>query len=238
MLPGRGRTEGRHIVEDWVRWHRAYDDPDSSLARRLVVVRRRIAEALDALGSRAQRILSLCAGDGRDLLPVLALRPLAARPPDGRPGAVLVENDPTLAAQARSRARAHGLTNVRILVGDASIPAAFAEAIPADLLLLCGIFGNISRQDIETTARAVPSLLAPGGHVIWTCGAADPDLRPAIRRLFSDLGLEETSFDGHPENFGVGAGRLPDPGRTNNTTTAPAPADDGPLPDRLFTFLR
>jgi hypothetical protein len=213
------------LVEDWVRWHRAYDDPDSSLARRLVVVRQRIAEALDALGSRAQRILSLCAGDGRDLLPVLALRPA-----DGRPGAVLVEKDPTLAAQARRRARTHGLANVRILVGDAGVPGGFADALPADLLLLCGIFGNISRQDIETTVGAVPALLAPGGHVIWTRGAADPDLRPAIRRLFTDLGLDETSFDGHPEEFGVGAAHLPDP--------SPTPTAGGPLPSRLFTFLR
>ncbi|HEV7720468.1 MAG TPA: class I SAM-dependent methyltransferase [Iamia sp.] len=215
-------------MEDWVRWHEAYDDPDSSLARRLVVVRRRIAEALDALGSRAQRILSLCAGDGRDLLPVLALRPLAARPPDGRPGAVLVENDPTLAAQAQRRARTHGLANVRVLVGDASNPGAFADALPADLLLLCGIFGNISRPDIEATVGAVPALLAPGRHVIWTCGAADPDLRPAIRRLFTDAGLDETSFDGHPEHFGVGAAHLPDT----------SPTVSSPLPDRLFTFLR
>ena len=33
---------------DWVAWHRAYEDDDSSLSRRLAVVRRRVGEALDA----------------------------------------------------------------------------------------------------------------------------------------------------------------------------------------------
>lgn len=214
-------------MEDWVAWHRAYDDPDSSLARRLVVVRRRIAEALDELGSRAQRVLSLCAGDGRDLLPVLALRPLAARPPDGGPGAVLVEKDPALAAGARRRARVHGLSAVRVVVGDAGDPATFADFLPADLLLLCGIFGNVSRQDIVTTVAAVPAMLAPGGRVVWTCGARDPDPRPAVRQLFVEAGLTETSFDGDPETFGVGTAHLP--------SAVPRPQ---PLPAALFTFLR
>ena len=44
----------------------------------VVVVRRRVGEALDVLGS-ASRVLSLCAGDGRDLLP--SSRPGAGSPP-------------------------------------------------------------------------------------------------------------------------------------------------------------
>lgn len=40
--------------------------------------------------------------------------------------------------------------------------------VPADLLPLCGIFGNIIDDDVERTVRAVPSLLAAGGTVIWT----------------------------------------------------------------------
>ncbi len=55
-------------MADWVGWHARYDDPDSIQSLRLVVVRRRVGEALDALGS-APRVLSLCAGDGHDLLP-------------------------------------------------------------------------------------------------------------------------------------------------------------------------
>lgn len=60
-----------------------------------------------------------------------------------------------------------------------------------------------------------------------TLGAAEPELRPAVRALFVESGLDELSFTGHPENFGVGLNRL---------TTPATPA--GPLPARLFTFLR
>ena len=33
-------------MTDWVQWHTRYDHPGSSLARRLIVVRRRLEEAL------------------------------------------------------------------------------------------------------------------------------------------------------------------------------------------------
>ena len=57
---------------DWVVWHAQYERADSSLARRLVVVRRRIAEALASLppalacaALEALRILSGPEGDER-----------------------------------------------------------------------------------------------------------------------------------------------------------------------------
>jgi hypothetical protein len=172
--------------EDWVRWHEAYDVPGGSLARRLQVVRRRVRDGLRAQGGRPGRVLSLCAGDGRDLLPILSLAYRADRP---AAEAVLVENDPTLAARVEEGAAALCIPNVRVTVGDAADPTVYADVLPADLLL-CGIFGNISWSDIVRTVEAVPALLAAGGHVVWTCGAADPDLRPAVRQLFTDSGLE------------------------------------------------
>jgi hypothetical protein len=225
-------------VEDWVEWHRAYDDPSTSLARRLVVVRRRIAGALGALGDGAHpaqrlRILSLCAGDGRDLLPVLALWAGNRRPSGAGPDTVIVEKDAVLAARAAERARAHGLDGVRTIVGDAGDPAVFADAVPADLLLLCGIFGNVAVRDIEATVDAVPALLAPGGYVVWTCGASEPDRRPAVRRLFVDNGMDEVSFDGEPENFGVGVAHL-----AHVAHLSGEPPSRRPVPERLFTFLR
>ena len=99
-------------MADWVGWHARYDDPDSTQSRRLVVVRRRVGEALDALGTQA-RVLSLCAGDGRDLLPELAARPRLA------PDVLIVERDETLAGQARSAAAALGVDRVVVRAADA-----------------------------------------------------------------------------------------------------------------------
>ena len=81
---------------------------------------------------------------------------------------------------------------------------------PVDLLLLCGIFGNISDDDVHATVHTVPSLLRTGGTVIWTRGHLDRpvDLRPVIRGWFAEVGLTEVAFDGDPEPFGVGVARL------------------------------
>jgi hypothetical protein len=73
----------------------------------------------------------------------------------------------------------------------------------------------------------VPTLLVPGGHVIWTRGGSDPDRRPEVRRWFEEAGLLELSFDGAPEMYGVGVNQL----------AAERTASRRTLPDRLFRFL-
>jgi hypothetical protein len=82
--------------------------------------------------------------------------------------ALLAEADASSAAAASARAAAAGLTRVEVRQADASQPAAFADALPADVLLLCGTFGNVSDADIEQTARAAPALCRAGTTVIWT----------------------------------------------------------------------
>ena len=79
---------------DWHAWYGEYDDPDSSLSRRLAVVRRELGAVLAARRPGPVTLLSLCAGDGRDTLPVLAAA-------DTQVSAVLVELDPDLAGTAR-----------------------------------------------------------------------------------------------------------------------------------------
>ena len=67
-------------------------------------MRQRLSEALDNIGSARPRVLSLCAGDGGDIVPVLA-----DRPDGGQVDAVLVELDGDLATRAAERAKAAGL---------------------------------------------------------------------------------------------------------------------------------
>lgn len=64
------------LVRDWLGWHDAHDDPASSLARRLEVVKCRLGQALDSLTTTRPELLSLCSGDGRDVIAVLAGRGL------------------------------------------------------------------------------------------------------------------------------------------------------------------
>ncbi|WP_433020981.1 SAM-dependent methyltransferase [Kribbella sp. CA-294648] len=205
---------------DWLEWHQDYDDESSDLSGRLRSVQREIRRHLDARPDGPIRAISACAGQGRDLIEVLATHP--AR---DRVTARLVELDPRLTGTARSAAAANGLTGVEVVEGDAGLTSVYAGAVPADLVLFCGVFGNISVADVEATVRALPSFCALGATVIWTRGRHDPDIRQDIRGWFAEAGFEELAFDA-PDGveWSVGSNRYAGPG--------PAPA----TVDRLFTF--
>ena len=194
-------------VRDWVAWHEEYDDPSSRLSARLARVKQELAGALDRAPDGPLRLVSLCAGQGRDVLGTLP-----AHPRRDDVSALLVEADPTLAAHARAAAAAAGLNRVEVRAGDASRVDSFADALPADVLLLCGIFGNVSVADIRRTVAAAPALCAPGATVIWTRHQRPPDLTPQVRDWFTAAGFEEVTFWGRPAApmTGVGAAVLRD----------------------------
>jgi hypothetical protein len=203
---------------DWLDWHRRYDDPTTALAGRLAVVRERVAAALDACPPGPVRVVSVCAGQGRDLLGVLPGHP---RRNDVR--ARLVELDERNVDIAR--AAAAGLDNVEVVAGDASVTDAYAGAVPADVVLFCGVLGNLSDADAARAVGLLPQLCTPGATLIWTRHRNPPDLTVAIRGWLAATGFEELSFDG-PEDvkFGVGANRY---------VGEPVPLRAGV---RLFTF--
>jgi hypothetical protein len=153
------------MSRDWRAWHEQYDDPASSLSRRLVVVREQLAGELTSREGDV-RLLSLCSGKGRDTLPVLAEH-------GGRVDATLVELDVDLADAACRDAAAQGL-EVDVRTGDAGLSATWADVVPVHVLMLCGVFGNLADDDVRRTVTALPLLLTAGGSVIWTRGRAVP----------------------------------------------------------------
>ena len=186
----------------WVRWHDPYEDPASNLSLRLRTVQAMVRRVLDQAPAGAPiRMVSLCAGQGHDVIDVVAEHP---RRDDV--SALLVELEPVLAAFARDRAAAAGVGDrVRIQEGDAARTHWYAPMVPADLVLVCGVFGNISAGDIEATIRAMPGFCAPGGHVVWTRHRRPPDATPAIRAAFAAAGFTELAFEA-PEGTVMTAG--------------------------------
>lgn len=185
-------------MTDWAAWHAPYEDPDSPLSQRLRAVQAEVAAALDRAPEGPIRLLSLCAGQGLDVLPLLPAHP---RGPDvfGR----LVELDPRNVEVARRSAP----DAIEVIQADAGSTNASLGAAPADLLLLCGIFGNVSDEDVSRTVQAIPQLCAPGATVLWTRSRHAPDLTPAVRSWLAEVGLAETAFvtEG-PGGWAVGAG--------------------------------
>jgi hypothetical protein len=207
------------LMSEWVAWHDGYA-PGSPLTRRLAVVQRMIREALDASPPGPITLISMCAGDGRDVLGVLS----GHRRRDDVRGR-LVELDPDLAQRAREHA-AQVSPRIEVITGDASRMISYAAVAPADIVLVCGIFGNISEDDIHNTVARLPALCAPNATVIWTRGTFTPDATPIIRVWFMESGFSELDFVAIPDTtVGVGANRM---------TSSPREFD----PDvQLFTFL-
>lgn len=205
----------------WQRWHEAYEDPASPLSRRLVVVQRRLRDALTAAPGGAVRLVSMCAGQGRDVLGALAGHE-RRHDVTGR----LVELDPLLVDQARHEADRLGLVGIEVVRADAGWSDAYAGAVPADVVLACGVFGNVAEGDVRRTVAELPHLCAAGATVIWTRHRAPPDLTGRIRRWLGDAGFHEVAFDAPPGTlFSVGTARLERP---------PLPFRPG---RRLFTFV-
>jgi hypothetical protein len=205
---------------DWYAWHDQYDVPDSALAGRLRFVRERVRDALDNAPPGPLRVVSLCAGQGRDVIDVLATHP---RRRDTR--ARLVELDPRNATVAAEAARGAGLDQVEIVLGDAALTDLIADLVPVDLLLLCGIFGNITDADIENTIAHCDRLCKSGGIVLWTRHRRSPDRVPKVCRWFAGHGFDLRWLSPAQEDSAVGAHRF---------TGEPRPLAPG---TRLFTFV-
>ena len=186
-------------MTDWVKWHASYEDHNSTLSQRLEVVRRRIAEALNRFPAGPIRVASMCAGDGHDILEVLKHHPRA-----GDVLGRLVEWEQRLVDRARASAPAM----IEVICGDAGTSDAYEGAVPVNLLLCCGVFGNITEADIQNTINSWPMLCAPEATVIWTRGAFEIDIRSQIRDWVKTAGFEELSFDGENEKYGVGVAKM------------------------------
>ena len=186
----------------------------------------RIAAALDQAPPGPLRAISICAGQGRDLIGVLREHPRR-----GDVTARLVELDPRNAAAARQLAADAGLTQVEVVTGDAAQTDVYAGLVPASLVLACGVFGNITDEDVARTIRCCAGLCAPGGTVVWTRGRGEPDLVPQICDWFAAegfelLGVSEPADVPEPRATGGSARTgLPErPGRCPTSRCSPSPA--------------
>jgi 8-oxo-dGTP pyrophosphatase MutT (NUDIX family) len=178
-------------LRDYEQWHRGYDDPNSGLSWRLRTARQEITEFLDGRPGPV-RVLSACAGDGRDVIGVLRARPDAARV-----RATLVEINAGLCVQAR---RAAAGLHVDVREGDAGSSDTYLGSEPADLVLLIGIFGNVDDTDLFATIAAAPELCAPRARLLWSRGRdidGSGDRNGAIRTAFADAGFTELRYHVH-----------------------------------------
>jgi hypothetical protein len=205
---------------DWQTWHDEYDLPDSPLARRLRVVQGRIRLALDACPAGRLKLISLCSGQGRDVLDVLVDH---RRRDDVR--ARLVELDPRNTAIAQAAVTSAGLDQAEVVTADAALTDHYQGMVPADIVLACGIFGNVTDADIARTVDFCSQLCATGATVIWTRHRRAPDRVPLICTWFEERGFTRQWVSDPEAGFGVGVHRF---------TGRPQSLVPG---ERMFTFI-
>jgi hypothetical protein len=148
-------------TRDWSEWHRPYDDPSSPLSQRLRLVQAHLRTALDRCPEGPIRLISMGAGQGNDVIGTLVDH---RRRDDVQ--ALLVEWDPRNVAVAHRAAAGAGLSGMTVARADAGLSNASETAVPADIVMACGVFGNITDQDIARTVALLPSLCAARATVI------------------------------------------------------------------------
>ena len=191
--PSTAISYHRTRVRDWVDWHAAYADPGSSISR---------GWRWCAGGSASTSTRRPGPREHPQPLRRRRPRPLAgARRPSRRvrrrpSWSSSISGSPTTPAGVLP---AWWVSSVRQT--DAGDPAAFADVLPVDLLLLCGIFGNISDADIRVNRRRRPG----NARSRWDGDLDEGSLRgrPISARSSGswviDAGLLEVAFDGEPE---------------------------------------
>lgn len=209
-------------LRDYETWLSRYDDPQSALSWRLAVVQDWLRSELDERTGPVS-VVSACAGDGRDLIDVLAGRADA-----GRVTATLLEAHPGVAARAEDRAAAAGLGGVTVRTCDAAETANYAGAVPADIVLLVGMLGNMSHADVHATIAASPQFCAPGATLIWSRGRDRDDINADVRARFADADFVELDYRASDQATLPAVGRLRYEGPARALITG----------RRLFTFWR
>ncbi|WP_414752630.1 class I SAM-dependent methyltransferase family protein [Anabaena sp. CCY 9910] len=180
------------MPKDWYEWHDLYNT-EPKLQQRLEIVREYIAYSLNALPDGAIRIVSVCAGDGRDLLGTLKNHPrindVYAR---------LVELNPQLVERGRATIESLGLAKqIELINGDATLATNYVGAVPADIVIVCGVFGNLAEEaELNRLLDNLSFLSKPGAFVIWTRGHSNGiPYSDNVRKILSASGFEEVSFN-------------------------------------------
>jgi len=179
------------MPKDWFEWHDLYKT-EPKLQQRLEIVREYISYSLDASPPGRIRVVSLCAGDGRDLLGTLANHPRAQDV-----YARLVELNPNLVEHGKATIESLGLAKqIEFINGDATISANYVGAVPADIVIVCGVFGNLADEaELKRLLDNLSFLSKQGAFVIWTRGHSNGiSYSDNVRKVLQASQFEEVQF--------------------------------------------
>src|SRR5262245_55612548 len=178
---------------DWTNWYKYYDITPG-LQERLRIVREQIATTLTECPSGPITIVSVCAGDGRDI--VGALHDHVRR--DDVIG-WLLDTDAESLARGQAVATAAGLERqLQFLHANAALASSYRGIGRADLLVLSGMLAHLRHGDVARLIGSLPMLCKAGGWVLWSRHLVlheGHEQMPAIRTHLRQTGFEEVHFE-------------------------------------------
>jgi hypothetical protein len=166
---------------DWAQWHDLYD-VSLPLKERLLAVRAQIAAAAAKVPGTSVHLVSLCAGDGRDVIGTFA-----AAEARHDVHATLIASHPALVTRGQAAVEHLGLAGrITFRCADVTHSSTYVDLRPAQIIVLSGVFGNLKARDMPRLIVALPSLCDREASVIWTRNVFDDDAKATqlIRECF------------------------------------------------------
>jgi hypothetical protein len=189
------RWFARWGTDGWSGWPgKAY--ARSGYHQRLSAVQTHLSQCLDSAPGGEVRIVSICAGDGRDVIGVVE-----SHRRRNEITAWLVELNRHSVSVGVRRATSAGLEErVRYLNADATIYETYRNVWPSDIVLVCGVWGHVPVCDRMPLVRAIAGLCKSGSSVIWTRGVSRGHAHlQAIQSLFADSDWNEVRLSITPD---------------------------------------
>ena len=191
------KTDGHQAI-DWKGWHAIYDRPSGANSR-LLAVQNAVSECLTLLPAGPVKLLSIFAGDGRDIIPVVAESVRR-----NEVNCQFIEINEALVRAGRQRAEEHGMSDkMQFKCADATSAQSYTGSVPVDCVLASGVFGNLLPEDVLRCIKALTGMLKTGGFLVWTrsrCAGSGELGIARIQAALQDQGFVER-ISGGPAKF-------------------------------------
>jgi hypothetical protein len=156
---------------DWWEWHKEYSVADSYPSLRREAVSYHTARALCIAPAGPIRVMSVCAGQGLDIISGFVGDAHTANV-----DCVFLEYDPRNALEAASNLSVVGLRSYEVRVCDAGLCDSYAGSGRANIMYLVGLISHLSDAEISSLIAAIPNLCSQGAQVIWTVPKSNPEV--------------------------------------------------------------
>lgn len=185
--------------DKWTEWHEnAYNNTNSLAYQRTEIVKNLINKYLYEINKNVV-IVSIGAGQGRDILSVLK-----ERKDNNRIFTYLIDTDMECLDYAKNYAEKNNIINVNVVNIDGSLTENYKDIPKADLIIFCGMMNQKNTEEVKSLANNMKFLCNEDAQIIWSRHGYDEDYSTSFRNVFNENFYKELDFYiSHKEPFFV-----------------------------------